>query len=396
MGKRSTSGVDVRGKRVLVRVDFNVPIEDGQVQDDARIQAHADTVRDLGLRGARVVLISHLGRPKGRPIPSLSLRLVADRLATVLGAPVAFSDATTGPVAARAVEQVTDGDVLLLENLRFAPGEEANDPVFAAALADLADLYIDDAFGAAHRAHASTVGVAGLLPAYAGPLLLREVSTLTTLLDRPRHPFVAILGGAKVSDKLGVMANLVGRVDTILVGGGMANTLLLSTGNEIGQSLAEADLVDRARVFLDDAAASGTTVLVPEDVIVAPGIDAEVGKATKAATVPGDEAIFDIGPRTASRYAGIIAGAATVFWNGPMGVAERPPFAGGTLAVANAVSASDGTTVVGGGDSIAALRRAGLLHRITHVSTGGGASLELLEGRRLPGVEAIPDDGAAD
>ena len=392
MAKRSVTGLDVRGRRVLVRVDFNVPLDDeGRITDDTRIRAHLPTISDLRRRGARIVLMSHLGRPKGQAVAALSLRPVADRLGELLGTPVAFSERSVGPDALRAVLALGDGDVLLLENLRFHPGEEASDPDFVAGLAELGEIFVNDAFGTAHRAHASTVGVAERLPAYAGPLLLQEVSVLTGLLGRPARPFVAILGGAKVSDKLGVMVNLVGRVDTILVGGGMANTLLLSQGHEIGRSLAEAAFVDRARTFLDDAATRGTSVLVPSDVVVAATIDATSGHVTEAVTVSGDEAIFDIGPETAASYAREIAGAATVFWNGPMGVAERPPFARGTVAVATAVASSDGTTVVGGGDSIAALGRAGLLDRITHVSTGGGASLELLEGRHLPGVEAIPE-----
>ncbi len=391
MAKRSIDDVEVAGKRVLVRVDFNVPLGDGRITDDTRVRAHVPTIRTLCGRGARVVLISHLGRPKGSPDPSLSLRLVADHLAELLGRPVAFSTANAGPDAVDAVAALTDGDVLLLENLRFDPGEEANGPALADELATLGDVFVNDAFGAAHRAHASTVGVARLLPAYAGPLLLHEVETLTNLLEAPKRPFVAILGGAKVSDKLGVMVNLAGRVDTILVGGGMANTLLLAQGLEIGRSLAEADFVDRARAFLDDAGSRGTTVVVPTDVVVATAIDADHGDVTDVATIAGDTAIFDIGPDTAARYAREIAGAATVFWNGPMGVAERPAFAAGTLTVAHAVASSDGTTVVGGGDSIAALAKAGLLGRISHVSTGGGASLELLEGRTLPGVDVIPE-----
>ncbi len=391
MAKRSIDDVEVRGKRVLVRVDFNVPLDDGWVADDTRIRAHLPTIQGLSERCARIVLMSHLGRPKGCPVAGLTLRPVAKRLAELLERPVRFVGAATGDEASSAVDALNDGEVLLLENLRFDPGEETNDGAFADQLASLGDLFVNDAFGSAHRAHASTVGVARRLPAYAGPLLLHEVSTLTDLLEAPARPFVAILGGAKVSDKLGVMINLVGRVDTILVGGGMANTLLLARGSEIGRSLAEPDLVDQARAFLADASARGTSVLVPDDVVVGTSIDDEHGDVADAATMDGDRAIFDIGPETAARYARAIAGAATVFWNGPMGVAERPAFAGGTLTVARAVASSDGTTVVGGGDSIAALARAGLLQRVSHVSTGGGASLELLEGRRLPGVDVIPD-----
>lgn len=391
MAKRSIDDVEVRGKRVLVRVDFNVPLEDGRVADDTRIRAHLPTIRMLSERGARIVLMSHLGRPKGRRVSELTLRPVAVRLAELLERPVRFVEVPVGDEATRAVEALNEGEVLLLENLRFDAGEEANDGLYADRLASLGDLFVNDAFGSAHRAHASTVGVARRLPAHAGPLLLHEVGTLTHLLEAPTRPFVAILGGAKVSDKLGVMVNLVGRVDTILVGGGMANTLLLAQGDEIGRSLAESSHVDQARAFLEHASARGTSVQIPGDVVVAESIDAAVGRVTDVATVDGDLAIFDIGPETAARYASAIAGAATVFWNGPMGVAERAPFAEGTLTVARAVASSDGTTVVGGGDSIAALARAGLLQQISHVSTGGGASLELLEGRNLPGVDVIPD-----
>ncbi len=391
MTKRSIEDVEVRGKRVLVRVDFNVPIQSGRITDDTRIRSHLPTIQALLSRGARVVLVSHLGRPKGSPDPSLGLRPVAGHLADLLSRPVAFSSDPPGPAAEEDVAALNDGDVLLLENIRFEAGEEANDPDLATRLASLADLFVNDAFGTAHRAHASTVGVAELLPTYAGPLLLHEVATLLQLLEAPRRPFVAILGGAKVSDKLGVMVNLVGRVDSILVGGGMANTILLAQGVEIGRSLAESEFVDQARAFLENAVAHRTSVLVPTDVVVGSSIDDDHGEVTEVATIGGDRAIFDIGPESAARYAQAIAGAATVFWNGPMGVAERTPFAGGTLTVARAVASSDGTTVVGGGDSIAALARAGLLSRISHVSTGGGASLELLEGRTLPGVEAIPE-----
>lgn len=391
MAKRSIDDVEVRGKRVLVRVDFNVPMADGRITDDTRIRSHLPTIRNLMDRGAHVVLMSHLGRPKGQANAAFSLRSIADRLSDLLGYPVAFAGFPSDPAVADDVALLGDGDVLLLENIRFDKGEEANDPVFVERLATLGDLFVNDAFGTAHRAHASTVGVASRLPAFAGPLLLHEVETLTRLLGAPERPFVAILGGAKVSDKLGVMFNLVGRVDTILVGGGMANTILLAQGVEIGQSLAESDIVDQARTFLEDAAGRGTTVLVPTDVVVGTTIDDEQGGVTDVATINGDMAIFDIGPETADRFAQAISGAATIFWNGPMGVAERAPFAAGTLAVARAVASSDGTTVVGGGDSIAALARAGLLDQISHVSTGGGASLELLEGRALPGIEVIPE-----
>ena len=392
MTKRSIDKVDVRGKRVLVRVDFNVPLHDGAIADDTRIRAHLPLIRDLIGRGARVVVMSHLGRPKGRHVPELSLAPVARHLGALLGQPVQLITPPVGTVAEAAVQRLGKSDVVLLENLRFDPGEERNDDQFADALARLGDLYVNDAFGSAHRAHASTVGVARRLPAYAGPLLLREVETLGNLLSRPERPFVAILGGAKVSDKLAVMANLAGQVDTILVGGGMANTLLLAQGKQIGRSLVEADMVEAARAFLSTASERGTDVVLPTDVVVASSMDDD-GTLAGVDAIDVDQSVFDIGPESAAHYANIIAGAHTIFWNGPMGVAERLAFAAGTRVVAEAVASSPGTSVVGGGDSIAALNRLGLLDRISHISTGGGASLELLEGRQLPGVEAIPDDG---
>lgn len=389
MTVQSFDALDVRGRRVLMRVDFNVPLEDGRVVDDTRIRSHLPAIRSLRERGARVVLMSHLGRPKGRPRAELSLRPIAEHLSGLIDVPVLFIGATVGDEAYALVARLADGEVALLENLRFDPREEADDDGFARELAALGDLYVNDAFGAAHRAHASTVGVARLLPAAAGPLLLREVGTLTAMLRQPSRPFVAIVGGAKVSDKLAVMTNLVGRVDTILVGGGMANTLLLATGREIGRSLAEPDFVEQARTFLDSATAGGTDVMIPTDVVIAPAMDAASGRILPINAVPADESVFDIGPETSSRYAGSVTGAATVFWNGPMGVAERVPFSSGTKTVARAVADCRGETVVGGGDSIAALAAAGLLDRIDHVSTGGGASLELLEGRTLPGLAAL-------
>ena len=395
MTKRSVADADVRGKRVLVRVDFNVPLEGGTITDDTRIRAHLPLVRDLIKRGAKVVLMSHLGRPKGRVVPELSLIAVARRLGELLGKRVSLIAPPVGDEAEAAVAGLEDGDVALLENLRFDPGEERNDDGFADGLARLGDLYVDDAFGSAHRAHASTVGIARRLPAYAGPLLLREVETLGELLTDPERPFVAILGGAKVSDKLAVMTNLAGKVDTVLVGGGMANTFLLAQDKPVGRSLVEPDQVEAARTFLDTAGSRGTDVIRPTDVVVAASMD-DLGVVAGVDSVGADQSIFDIGPETASHYAHIIRGADTIFWNGPMGVAERPAFADGTRIVAEAVASSAGTSVVGGGDSIAALNRLGLLDRISHVSTGGGASLELLEGRKLPGVDAIPENPSRD
>ncbi len=391
MTKRSVADAEVAGKRVLVRVDFNVPLDGGEVADDTRIRAALPTIRLLRDRGARIVLASHLGRPKGKRDDRYTLAPVAKRLEDLLGAPVAFIPETTGDEATAAVDALAPGGVLLLENLRFDPGEEANNDAYAADLASLADVFVNDAFGAAHRAHASVVGVAGRLPAYAGLLLLAEADTLSRLLREPERPFVAILGGAKVSDKIGVVEHLLDRVDALLIGGGMANTFLLAQGIEVGSSLAERGCLDDARRILDRARERGVNVALPTDAVVASAIDAAAGTVVPIDAIPADASIFDIGPDTVRAFAAIIATAGTVFWNGPMGVFERSPFAAGTHGVAEAVAASPGFTVVGGGDSVAAVEQAGLADRIGHISTGGGASLELLEGRTLPGLAAIPD-----
>ena len=391
MAKRSLDDLDVAGRRVLVRADLNVPISDGAVGDDTRVRAALPTLRALMERGARVIVVSHLGRPKGGPSPELSLAPVAARLGELLGQPVRLADAVVGPSVAAAVEALAPGEALLLENVRFEPGEEANDPALARALASLADVYVNDAFGTAHRAHASTVGIAAHLPSCAGYLLRRESETLSALLDNPARPFVGILGGAKVSDKLAVAGNLLERLDALLLGGGMANTFLLAAGHAVGASLCEPDLADEAAAILAKGRALGVPILLPTDVVVASSVAAESGQVVPVAEVPDDAMILDIGPATVAAFAERIAGAGTVFWNGPMGVAERPAFARGTLGVARAVAACDGFTVVGGGDSIAALAATGLADAVGFVSTGGGASLELLEGRSLPGIAALPD-----
>ncbi|MGI9253843.1 MAG: phosphoglycerate kinase [Thermomicrobiales bacterium] len=391
MAKRSVAKVDVAGKRVFLRVDFNVPLKDRTIADDTRIRASLPTVQDLLRRGARLVIASHLGRPKGQPTAAASLAPAARRLSELIGQPVALAPATIGPDVAAMVDALQPGQALMIENLRFDSGEEKNDPQFAAALASLADLYVDDAFGAAHRSHASVVGVAERLPAYAGYLLLREADVLQRLLDHPVRPFVAVVGGAKVSDKLAVLEHLLERVNGLLIGGGMANTFLLARGFEIGASLAERDLANKATAFMDRATALGVDLQLPVDVVVAPSIDAMSGQIMTVDAIPADEAVFDIGPATVTVFAKVIAGAGTVFWNGPMGVFERPAFAAGTRGVAEAVAACAGFTVVGGGESVAAVEQAGLAARIDHLSTGGGASLELLEGRILPGLAAIPD-----
>jgi phosphoglycerate kinase len=391
MELRTVDQADVAGRRVLVRNDFNVPLEDGEVTDDLRVRAAVPTLRWLLDHGARVICCSHLGRPKGKRDPKYSLEPVRPVLAEHLGVEVAFVDDVAGDQARQAAEGLGDGQVLLLQNLRYEPGEEKNDPELADRLAALAETYVDDAFGAAHRAHASVVGVAERLDAYAGYLLAGEVKELSRLLEDPERPFVAVLGGSKVSDKLAVLDNLLGRVDSLVVGGGMCFTFLAAQGHEIGDSLFEPDQVEAVRRLLETAAGQGKPVLLPTDVVVA----REVSEDAEARTVPagGIEAGWkglDIGPETAKAFAAAVADARTVFWNGPMGVFELAPFAAGTKAVAEAVAAASGYTVVGGGDSAAALAELGLADRVGHLSTGGGASLELLEGKTLPGVAAIP------
>jgi phosphoglycerate kinase len=391
MPKRSITETDVRGKRALVRVDFNVPLRDGEVADDTRILASLPTIQLLLDRGAAVVLATHLGRPKGKADPAYSVAPVARRLSELLGRPVATVSMVAGPEAERAASALRPGDVLLLENTRFESGEEVNDPDLAAKLARLGDLFVNDAFGAAHRAHASTVGVANLLPSYAGLLLQREETALSRLLFDPEQPFIAVLGGAKVSDKFAVLEHLLGRVDALLLGGGMANTLLLAQGHQTGSSLSEPDRVEEARRLVDSAEERGVHIDIPTDVVIARSLDSTTAQVVPVDTIPADQAIFDIGPETVARYCRQIASARTVFWNGPMGVFERGPFANGTLGIARCVADATAYTVVGGGDSLAAIDAAGVAEHIGHISTGGGASLEYLEGRVLPGIAVIPD-----
>ena len=385
---------DVQGRRVLVRVDLNVPINaDGSVGDDTRIRAALPTLNALREGGARVILMSHLGRPKGERNMAYTLAPVAAHLEDLISVPVAFADDCVGIDAQTAVASLADGGVLLLENLRFHSQEEANDPAFAAQLAELADVYVNDAFGAAHRAHASTEGVAHLLPAYAGLLMEREVSVLTSLLEEPQHPFVAIVGGVKVADKIAVLERLVEVADTVLIGGAMAFTFVVAEGGEVGSSLHEdADgqaIAMRARA---KAETTGCELLLPSDVLAADTFSADAAtQVTPADAVPAGWMGLDIGPDATAAYVERIRNAKTVLWNGPMGAFEMAPFAAGTRAVAAAVADCAGTTVVGGGDSVAAITQFGFADQVTHVSTGGGASLELLEGRVLPGVAAIPE-----
>lgn len=392
MNKQTIRDVEVTGRRVLVRVDFNVPLDDGRITDDRRIREALPTITELRRRGARVILASHFGRPEGKVVEDLRLDPVAQRLSELLGVPVAKLADCVGPDVQRAVAQMHNGDVVLLENLRFHPEEEANDPAFARALASLADLYVNDAFGTAHRAHASTVGVTRFLPAVAGLLMEKELIYLSRALEDPRRPFVAILGGKKVSDKIGVIRNLLTKADALLIGGAMSYTFLRATGLSVGKSLTEDDKLDLARSLLEDAAKRRVTFRLPDDVVVADRFAEDAtARVVSAKAIPAGWMGMDIGPQTSAAYAAVIAGAGTVMWNGPMGVFEFRPFSAGTRAVAEAMAKSKAVTIVGGGDSAAAVQQMGLADRMTHISTGGGASLEFLEGKELPGVAALLD-----
>jgi len=389
-GVRTLPDLDARGKRVFVRADLNVPIRDGIITDDLRVRASVPTLRTLLDQGARVIVASHLGRPKGEPDPASSMAPVGQRLQELLAVPVAVASDVAGDDARTQAEALEPGQVLLLENLRWDPGETANDDAFAEALAGLADVYVDDAFGAAHRAHASISGIPARLPGYAGSLLERELDVLGTLLVDPPRPYVAVLGGAKVSDKLTVLDNLLERIDVLAVGGAMAYTFLVAEGVEVGSSRVETDQVETVARLVAAARERGIEVLLPSDVVVAPAFEEDAPTTVvDVSEIPSDQMGLDIGPRTADAYATVIAGAGSVFWNGPMGVFEWDAFAGGTRTVAEAIASAGGFTVVGGGDSAAAIRSFGLDDHVDHVSTGGGASLELLEGKELPGVVAL-------
>jgi phosphoglycerate kinase len=387
--KKTIRDIDPKNQRVLVRVDFNVPLADGAVVDDTRIQAALPTIRYLLDNDAAVILCSHLGRPKGKVVAELTLRPVAEYLSTLIDNPVAFVEDCIGAEAQAAAKALKAGEVLLLENTRFNPEERANDGEFAAALAALADIYVNDAFGSAHRAHASTEGVAHHLPSVAGFLMEKELEYLGKALENPAHPFVAILGGAKISDKITVVERLLEKADRLLIGGGMANTFLAAKGYAMGNSLVEEDAIETAKSLI---ANSADQLLLPEDLVVGDQFTAEAQSRSVAADeVPANWGAYDIGPATVESFSQVIKDAKLVVWNGPMGVFEFETFAKGTWAIAEAVAACEGTTIVGGGESTAAVRQAGLTDRISHVSTGGGASLEFLEGKELPGVVVLDE-----
>ncbi len=390
MNKKTVRDIDLEGKRVLVRVDFNVPQDKaGNITDDTRIRAALPTIQYLLDKCAKVVLCSHLGRPKGKVAEEFRLTPVAKRLSDLLGKPVTKTDDCVGPQAKAAVAAMKPGEVVLLENLRFHAEEEGNDPAFAQQLAALGEIYVNDAFGTAHRAHASTEGVAHYLPAVAGFLMERELNYLGKALSDAPRPFVAILGGAKVSDKIKVIENLLPKVDHLIVGGGMANTFLKAQGNEVADSLVEDEKVGLAKELI---AAGGAKIVLPVDVVVADAFAADArSRVVTVSQVPAGWRILDIGPKTIEAFAKVVQGAKTVVWNGPMGVFEFPAFAKGTVALAEALASSDATTIIGGGDSAAAVEQAGIAEKMSHISTGGGASLEFLEGQELPGVAALLD-----
>ena len=394
MRKQTIRDVAVAGKRVLVRVDFNVPMEDGsgRILDDLRIRAALPTIQYLREHGARVILCSHLGRPKGSPDQTYTLAPVARRLSELLGAPVALTNDCVGPEAEAAAAALAEGGVLLLENVRFHAEEEKNDPAFARKLAALADVYVNDAFGTAHRAHASTEGVARLLPAVAGLLMEKEIDYLARVVAEPQRPLGAIIGGAKVSDKMAVLGNLLTKADVLVIGGGMANTFLKAQGYAVGESLLEDDQLDTARAVLQEAKQRAVRLLLPVDVVVADRFAADANTQTVGIdAVPDGWRILDVGPESVQAYAAALQGCKTVVWNGPLGVTEFPPFAKGSEALARALAELDAVTIVGGGETAALVEEAGLAERFDHISTGGGAFLEFLEGRELPGVAALRD-----
>jgi phosphoglycerate kinase len=391
---KTTSGLDLAGKRVLVRADLNVPVADGRVTDATRLTRLVPGILDLSKRGAKVVVLSHFGRPKGAVVPDMSLKPVADALGSALGRPVAFASDCIGEVAAKAVAGLANGDVLVLENLRFHKGEEKNDAALAAELAKLGDIFVGDAFSCAHRAHASTDAITRLLPSYAGPLLMEEINALRTALEKPQRPTAAVVGGAKVSTKIPVLTNLMAKVDHLIIGGGMANTFLLAKGYSVGKSLAEPDLVATAREIMDAAASKGCTIALPVDGVVASEFKAGASNSVVDVTaVPADQMILDVGPKSIAHLSAVIEQCHTLLWNGPLGAFEIAPFGEGTFALARQAAtmtkAGKLVSVAGGGDTVAALNAAGVTDDFTYVSTAGGAFLEWLEGRELPGVAAL-------
>ena len=390
--KKSVAAAPLSGRRVLLRCDFNVPLKNGVIGDDTRIRAALETVRFILKEGGSVIACSHLGRPKGQVVPEMSLKPVAERLSELLGLPVAMAPDCVGAETEAMAKALQPGGVLLLENLRFHKEEEKNDPGFAKALASLADVYVSDAFGTVHRAHASTAGVADYLPAYCGFLIERELKALGGAVENPVRPLVAVLGGAKVADKLAVIDHLLDKADTLLIGGGMSYTFAKAKGGQIGNSLLDEEKLEYVQKMMDKAKAKGVKLLLPVDTLVATAVssDAETKYVTAGQIPDGWEGV-DIGPETRKLFAAEIEKAGTVIWNGPMGVFEEPKFAGGTMAVAEAMAACKGITVIGGGDSVSAVQKAGLADKMSHISTGGGASLEFLEGKELPGIACLPD-----
>ena len=387
--KKTIRDIDVNGKKVLVRVDFNVPIKDGVVGDDTRIRGALPTIQYLLDHGAAVILCSHLGRPKGERNPQYSLKPVAEYLKGLVSNPVYFADDCIGESAQKAAAELKPGEILVLENTRYYKGEEKNDLELAKGLADLADLYVNDAFGTAHRAHSSTEGVTHFKPGVAGFLLEKEIQYLSSAVENPKRPFVAILGGAKISDKIGVIKNLLNKADKVLIGGGMANTFFAAQGYDMADSLVQEEAIETAKEIL---AAGSDKLVLPVDMVIANAFDNDAEKkCIDAGDVPAGWRVLDIGPKTVECYSKLVSDAATVVWNGPMGVFEMPEFAKGTFAVAQAVADSDAISIIGGGDSVAAIQESGLADKVTHISTGGGASLEMLEGIVLPGVAALED-----
>lgn len=392
MNKKSIKDIDVKGKRVFCRVDFNVPMQNGVITDDTRVRAALPTIQYLMDQGAKVILASHMGRPKGEVKEELRLTPVAKKLSELLGKEVAKADEAYGDAVKAQIEKMNDGDVLLLENVRFYPGEEKNDPELAKEFASLADIFVNDAFGAAHRAHASTEGIAKHIPAVSGFLMQKELDVLGKAMSNPERPFTAIIGGAKVKDKIGVIENLLDKVDNLIIGGGLANTFTKAEGYEIGTSLLEEDKIELAKSFMKQAEEKGVKFYTPIDAVIAPKFGEDVeSKVVDIDSIPSDWMSLDIGPKTAALYADVIKNSKLVIWNGPMGVFEIDQFANGTKTVAEALADSDAYSVVGGGDSAAAAEKFNLADKMSHISTGGGASLEFIEGKELPGVVALND-----